>query len=198
MYVNAVLLGFDDLPKAPEIRHELMSRLDLQGLPALFDQLKVLDPNKASRVDPNNMQRVVRALEVCLATGKPYSSFTSSTKKKRPFAPILIGLTLDRSVLYDRINNRVDKMVDEGLVEEVKNLLDKKDLNALNTVGYKEIFDHFDGKKSLEASIDEIKQNTRRFAKRQMTWFKKMDGINWFDPLNGNEIIAHIESQVND
>jgi len=198
LYVNAVLLGFDDLPKAPEIRNELMSKLDLQGLPALFEQLKALDPSKASRVDPNNMQRVVRALEVCLATGKPYSSFTSSAKKKRPFTPVVIGLTMDRSVLYDRINSRVDQMVDQGLVEEVKNLLDKKNLNALNTVGYKELFDHFDGKKSLEASIDEIKQSTRRFAKRQMTWFKRMDGINWFDPLNGRKIIDHIESEINE
>lgn len=196
LYVNAVLLGFDELPQAPEIRKELMARLESEGLHSLYAQLSALDPDKASKVDPNNMQRVIRALEVCLATGKPYSSFLSKEKNERSFTPIVVGLTMDRQLLYDRINARVDAMVEQGLVEEVKSLLDKKDLNALNTVGYKELFDYFEGSKSLEDSVEEIKQSTRRFAKRQMTWFKRMEGITWFEPQNSAEIIIHIASVI--
>lgn len=196
LYVNAVLSGFDELPSSPEARTELMARLDKEGLEALYAQLIELDPIRAAKVDPSNMQRVIRSLEVCLGTGKPYSSFISDTKKERPFTSIVIGLNLDRELLYERINTRVDAMVAEGLIDEVKSLEDRKALNSLNTVGYSELFDHFAGEKTLDEAISDIKKSTRHFAKRQLTWFRRMEGITWFEPQEFDEISSHIQKGI--
>lgn len=196
LYVNAVLNGFDDLPQAPDTRQILMERLDNEGLESLFKQLAELDPVTAQRIDPQNMQRVVRALEVCLASGKPYSSYINNSSTSRPFIPIIIGLDMDRDGLYERINQRVDQMISEGLLEEVRTLEDMRHLNALKTVGYRELFGKLDDEAQTGEAIDEIKQSTRRFAKRQLTWFKRTEGLTWFEPSATQEIIFHIEARI--
>jgi len=182
LYVDAVLKGLDNLPKVdPAIRQELNVKLAENGLQELQEILKIQDPNHYNNVDLDNPQRVLRALEVCIFTGKPYSSFLSKNKVKRPFKSLKIGLSADREIIYDRINRRVDLMMEQGLEDEARSLYDQKELNALNTVGYKELFAYFEGKTTKTEAISEIKKNTRRFAKRQLTWYRKDPDIKWFD-----------------
>ncbi|WP_460219186.1 tRNA (adenosine(37)-N6)-dimethylallyltransferase MiaA [Psychroserpens sp. MEBiC05023] len=198
LYVNAVIKGLDDLPKVNNnIREDLNSKLKTNGLEALQLQLKQLDPKAFETIAIDNPKRVIRALEVCLTSGKTYTSFLKNTNKLRAFKTITIGLTAERTIIYDRINRRVDLMIDQGLIDEVKLLKSKQDLNALNTVGYKEIFKYLDGEWTLEFAISEIKKNTRRFAKRQLTWFKKNEDIFWFDyQTNVSDIIATIDKHI--
>jgi len=181
LFVKAVCEGFDEFPNpAPGLREKLNRELDEKGIGFLKEKLKIADLEYYGQVDLNNPQRVIRALEVFETTGKPFSSYRKSSINKRPFRVIKLGLNLSREALYQRINSRVDDMVKQGLVEEVNSLLPYRHLNALNTVGYSELFDYFDGKTDLDTAIALIKQNTRRFAKRQITWFGKDDGILWF------------------
>lgn len=193
LYIQALCDGMDNLPEADdEVRDELQRRLDSEGLEALVAQLRELDPAYAEVVDTQNPARVMRALEVCIATGKPYSEQRSGERKERPFNIVKIGTDMPREVLYERINRRVDMMVAEGLVEEARRLYPKRHLNALQTVGYRELFDHFDGKCSMEEAIELIKRNSRRYAKRQMTWFRRDESIGWFSPKDIDDIIAFI------
>jgi tRNA dimethylallyltransferase len=197
LYVNAVLFGFDELPKADEaLRNSLNLQFANEGIGSLQNQLKELDPIYYQEVDILNPQRIIRALEVCISTGKPFSSFRKTEPKNRSFQSIVIGLDLDREKLYERINLRVDQMIAEGLVAEVTSLKDYQYLNALKTVGYSEIFQYLNGQLSLPASIDKIKQNTRNFAKRQLTWFRKNQEVNWFNPLQEIEILQTIQHQI--
>lgn len=193
LFIQAVIQGFDDLPTAdPEIREKLNLELAEKGIENLQDKLQEADPDYYNQVDLNNPQRLIRALEVFEATGKPFSSFRKAAINKRPFESIKIALNLPREELYDRINKRVDIMVEQGLIEEVRSLMPYKHLNALNTVGYSELFDYFDGKTDLHTAINLIKRNTRRFAKRQLTWFRKDQEMKWMvadDPNLINEII---------
>ncbi len=197
LYVNALINGFDDLPAAlPEIREKLNQLLSTEGIDVLRQKLLTADPAYYKQVDLNNPQRLIRALEVCESTGKPYSSFRKGSQAKRGFNIIKIGLDLPREELYDRINQRVDLMVTNGLIDEVKALTQYRCLNALNTVGYSEIFDYLDGKTDLNAAIASVKQNTRRFAKRQLTWFKKDKGIQWFNPTDALTMIDYIDTTI--
>jgi len=191
LYTKSVLNGLDFFPTVPaEIRDSLNLRFEKKGLAPLQKELKNLDPEYYKIADIENPQRVIRALEVCIVSEKPYSSYLNQPKKRRNFIPINIGLTAAREIIYDRINRRVDLMMDEGLLQEAKNLFPKRHLNALNTVGYKELFEFLEGKISLETAVAEIKKNTRRFAKRQLTWFRKDPEINWFDFETPAEEIA--------
>jgi tRNA dimethylallyltransferase len=198
LYTNAVLEGFDDFPKVdPEIRKILNKQIENGELKTLQNQLKELDPKSYNTIEIENPHRLIRALEICIGTGNPYSSFKNKDKTKRNFIPIKIGLTADREVMYKRINNRVDLMLKGGLLEEAKKLYPHKQLNALQTVGYRELFDYFNGKCTLEFAIEEIKKNTRRFAKRQVTWNKKDETIHWFDfETNPAEIINKTETLI--
>ncbi|MEM5566433.1 tRNA (adenosine(37)-N6)-dimethylallyltransferase MiaA [Psychroserpens sp. AS72] len=199
LYVNAVTKGLDELPKVDhEIRETLNDRLQKDGLEALQFQLKELDLKAYNTIAIDNPQRVIRALEVCLSSGKPYTSFLTSEDKKRNFKTITVGLTADRPIIYDRINRRVDLMMDDGLMEEVEGLLPKKSLNALKTVGYKELFNVLENQWDLEFAIQEIKKNSRRFAKRQLTWFKKNEETIWFDYETDIELIINtINNKIN-
>lgn len=191
MYVDAVINGLDHFPEVlPGIREQLNTLYATEGIEALQELLKEKDPVHYKRVDIQNQQRVTRALEVCLSSGKPFSSFLDKPKPKRPFEIIKIGLSADRQVIYDRINKRVDLMIENGLVEEVQGLLSRKRLNALQTVGYRELFEYFEGTTTLEQAIENIKTNTRRFAKRQLTWYRKDPTITWFDYQTPFEEIA--------
>ena len=182
LYVNAVTKGLDNFPKVnAEIRLELNKRLDKNGISSLQELLKTEDFEYYKKVDLDNPHRLIRALEICIGTGRPYSSFLNSEKKKRRFKTITVGLTAERQTIYDRINERVGSMVSEGLIEEVRNLIDYQHLNALQTVGYRELFNYFKGDWSLEFAISEIQKNTRRFAKRQITWFNKNEQTHWYD-----------------
>ncbi len=197
MYIDVICNGMDHLPPADnELRASLKDVLEEKGIAALQDQLKVLDPDYHGQVDLLNPRRLIRAIEVCLLTGKKYSSFRKKEKIDRPFNIIQVGLEAERPELYERINARVDEMVKEGLVNEVQSLLPYRHLNALNTVGYKELFDYFDGKTSLPEAIDKVKQNTRNYAKRQLTWFKKEKDITWFKREEVRQVIAHIENHL--
>ena len=182
LYVDAIIHGLDDFPKVdPVIREHLNSRLKNEGIQVLQSQLKKLDQETYKSIDIQNPHRLIRALEICVGTNKPYSSFLNKRTISRAFIPIYVGLTANRDIIYDRINLRVDHMIENGQLEEAKRLYEFKHLNALNTVGYKELFKYFDGEWTLEFAISEIKKNTRRFAKRQLTWFKKNEEIMWFD-----------------
>ncbi|MGM9477523.1 tRNA (adenosine(37)-N6)-dimethylallyltransferase MiaA [Pedobacter sp. GSP4] len=197
LYINALINGLDEMPEIDlTIRENLNKKFDDEGLSAIQSQLAALDPEYFAKVDQQNPQRMIRGLEVFLSTGQKLSSMLSATKKERPFNIIKIGLNTDRAILYDRINKRVDQMIDKGLVDEVKSLVDFKKYNALNTVGYSEIFDYLDGKSSLEEAISAIKQNTRRFAKRQLTWFRRDEEINWFEPNEGEKIIDLVKQKL--
>ncbi|GGW64917.1 tRNA dimethylallyltransferase [Winogradskyella epiphytica] len=198
LYVKAVTKGLDYFPEVDAtIRAELNSQLEKNGLASLQEQLQQLDIEAYNTIAIDNPQRVIRALEICIGTGKPYSSFLTNPEKNREFKTISIGLNAERSLIYDRINQRVDLMIENGLLDEVKRLIPYKDLNALNTVGYKEVFEYFEGHTTLEFAISEIKKNTRRFAKRQLTWFRKDESIKWFDyQTDVEEIIEFIESQL--
>ena len=192
LYIKAVTEGLDNFPEVdPQIRKDLNRELEQNGIAGLQQKLKKLDPEYFAEVDTENPHRIIRALEVCIGSGKPYSSFRNQPKNARPFETLSIGLTAEREIIYDRVNRRVDIMVEEGLVEEARRLYSKRNLNALNTVGYKELFSHFEGKWSLEEAVLEIKKNTRRFAKRQLTWFKKQPEIHWFDYNTPPEKIIH-------
>ncbi|EOR92962.1 tRNA delta(2)-isopentenylpyrophosphate transferase [Arcticibacter svalbardensis MN12-7] len=197
LFIKAVCEGFDEFPDVdPLVRDFLNKEYADKGIQTLQDQLLELDPSYAKEVDLNNPQRLIRALEVCMSTGQPFSLYRSnSIKLNRPFSSIKIGLNMDRPLLYERINKRVDMMIQAGLVDEVDKLKPFRHLNALNTVGYAEIFDYLDGSSSLEQAIDKIKQNTRRFAKRQLTWFRKDPDITWFHPEDYRGIISHISQQ---
>ncbi|MEH6406817.1 MAG: tRNA (adenosine(37)-N6)-dimethylallyltransferase MiaA, partial [Leeuwenhoekiella sp.] len=174
LYVDSVIKGLDDFPPIkPEIRDKLTDILVNEGIESLQNQLKQLDLDQYKIVDLNNSQRVIRALEVCISSGKPYSSFLAKNKIKRSFQTIKIGLNTDREIIYDRINQRVDIMLENGLMKEAQGLIEHKNLNALQTVGYRELFEYFDGLITKEKAIEEIKKNTRRFAKRQLTWYRK-------------------------
>ena len=198
LYVDAVLKGFDEFPEIDaSVREKLAKKYELNGLPYLQDELKKLDPVYFDIVDTENPQRLMRALEVTIGSGKPYSSFLSGKENKRHFTPILIGLDADREIIYDRINQRVDAMMADGLLDEAKKLYKYKELNALQTVGYRELFAHFNGECDLDFAVSEIKKNTRRFAKRQLTWFRKNESTKWLDYLTPEaEITAYIQSIV--
>jgi tRNA dimethylallyltransferase len=201
LYVDAVLKGFDDFPDIDEsVRTQINADFDKLGIDYLQQKLKELDPvyfQKLTTRNPQtlqNPQRMKRFVEVCLGTGKPYSSFIGQKKNNRHFTPIVIGLEAERDIMYDRINQRVDIMINEGLLAEAEQLYPNKQLNALQTVGYRELFDYFDGKTTLELAIEEIKKNTRRFAKRQLTWFKRTEKTTWFDyKTDPKEIINHLQ-----
>jgi tRNA dimethylallyltransferase len=195
LYINAVLNGLDELPETDlDIREALNQRLKDKGLSSIQAELSVLDPEYYAVVDRSNPQRLIRGLEFVLSTGKKLSSFQSRTRKTRPFKVVKIGLNKDRSALYRQIDQRVDLMMEKGLLEEVKGLLAFRDYNALKTVGYAELFDYLDGHTSLEAAVDKLKQNTRRFAKRQLTWFRRDEEIKWFEPDQTTEIIQYIKA----
>ena len=197
LFINAICNGFDELPVATDqIRQQLNRDLEEQGIEYLQEKLKTSDPVYFSEVDIHNPQRLIRALEVYQTTGKSFSSYRTKTRKPRPFNTINIALNTDREQLYDRINLRVDQMIEAGLVDEVKSLLKYRHLNSLQTVGYSEIFEYLDGKCSLEEAVKNIKQNTRRFAKRQITWFKKSEDIRWFDPADYNNILNYLNQIV--
>jgi tRNA dimethylallyltransferase len=196
LYVNAVTNGLDDFPMVdPKIREKLKSDMASQGIESLQVKLLELDPLSHERIDLFNKQRLIRALEICIGSGRPFSFYQSLNKKERSFNTIKIGIDAERKIIYDRINQRVDQMIDKGLVEEARSLLAFKDLNALQTVGYKELFAYFEAKSTLEEAVSEIKKNTRRFAKRQGTWFRKDPEIKWFDHKTDPEkIISYIET----
>lgn len=204
LYVDAVLKGFDDFPDIDEeIRTKINADFEQFGIDYLQQKLKELDTDyfqKLSTENPQtlqNPQRMKRFVEVCLGTGKPYSSFIGQKKNQRNFTPIIIGLEAEREMMYNRINQRVDIMMNEGLLKEAENLFPNKNLNALQTVGYRELFDFFEGKTSLEFAVEQIKMNTRRFAKRQITWFKRTENTVWFDYLiDRNEIIKFIKTKI--
>jgi tRNA dimethylallyltransferase len=197
MYIDAVCNGIDDIPTVDdETRNTLKKRLLMEGLGSLCEELRQRDPEYYEIVDKQNPRRVVHALEICVMTGKPYSSFRKQEKKARPFRIIKIGLTRPREELYKRINRRVDKMMKEGLLEEAQQMYPKRELNALNTVGYKEMFEYMKGKWTLPEAVERIKGNTRRYARKQLTWYKKDEQIRWFHPDDKEEIISYIEQQT--
>ena len=198
LYVNAVLNGLDYFPEIDTtIREELNVEIEKGNLLKLQEQLKELDLESYNSIEIDNPHRLIRALEICIGTGKTYSSFKNKPKAKRNFTPIKVGLTADREIMYNRINQRVDIMINSGLLDEAKKLHEYKNLNALQTVGYRELFEYFDGNYTLDFAISEIKKNTRRFAKRQVTWNKKDEAINWFDfQTDTAKIIESIEKQL--
>lgn len=195
MYVDAVCNGIDDIPSVNEnIRQQVKSLYEADGLDIIKEKLKKLDPEYFEIVDKNNPKRVIHALEICLSTGKTYTSFRTNTKKERNFRIIKIGLNRDRDELYSRIDKRVDLMIENGLMEEAKQMYPHKELNSLNTVGYKELFNYFDGKCTLDEAIFKIKSNTHKYCRKQLTWFKRDKDIHWFNPDNVEEIIKYIYS----
>lgn len=193
MYIDAVCNGIDDIPTVREnIREEMKRRYAEEGLEALCEDLKRLDPEHYAVVDKQNHRRVIHALEICYQTGTTYTSFRKQEKKQRPFQIVKIGLNRDREELYQRINQRVDQMMADGLLDEVKSLQDKRSNNALNTVGYKEMFTYLDGTWSLEEAVERMKGNTRRYARKQLTWFKRDEEMRWFHPQQQEEILKYI------
>ena len=204
LYVDAILKGFDDFPDIDNsVREKINSDFEQLGITYLQQELKKLDAEFYQNIEAENPQtlqnpqRMKRFVEVCIGTGKPYSSFLNQKKNQRNFTPIIIGLEAEREIMYNRINQRVDIMITEGLVKEAESLLPNKELNALQTVGYRELFDYFDKKISLEFAIEEIKKNTRRFSKRQLTWFKRTENAKWFDYQSvQNQIIEYINSMI--
>ena len=197
MYIDAVCKGIDDIPTIrPEIREEMMRRLELEGLEEMCNLLRKLDPEHWEIVDRKNPRRVLHALEICIQTGKTYTSFRSNTTKERPFNIIKIGLNRDRNKLYDRINQRVLNMIDEGMIKEALRVYPKRTLNSLNTVGYKEMFEYLDGLTTLDEAIFKIQSNTRKYARKQLTWYKKDDNLQWFNPDNVEEILKYISTIV--
>ena len=197
MYVDAICKGIDDIPTVDKETRELMlQRYEKEGLEQLCKELKLLDPEYYSIVDLKNPKRVIHALEICYMTGKTYTSFRTRSTKERPFHIIKIGLTRDREELYNRINRRVDIMMQDGLLEEARNVYVYKHLNSLNTVGYKEMFKYLDGEWTLDFAIEKIKQNSRIYSRKQMTWFKRDTDIAWFHPEQQKEIMQHIKSQI--
>ena len=202
LYVDAVLKGFDEFPEIdPSVRAEINRKYDAFGIDYLQEQLQMLDSEYFQKLQTENPQtlqnpqRMKRFVEVCIGSGKPYSSFIGKRKNTRNFTPIIIGLEAQREIMYDRINQRVDLMLNEGLLAEAKALHPNKQLNALQTVGYRELFDYFENKTNLEFAIEQIKMNTRRFAKRQMTWFKRTENVNWYNSTPIEKIISDIQNK---
>ena len=197
LYVKALCEGMDDLPQAdPALRAELSRRLETEGVDALAAELQRLDPLYYEEVDRKNPARVVRALEVCLQTGRPYSAQRSGKRAPRPFGIVKVGIDLPREELYERIDRRVDRMLADGLEAEARALYPYRSLNALQTVGYREFFDYFDGRTSYDEAVELIKRNSRRYAKRQLTWFRRDAEIRWFSPWDDAAIIAYVDSAV--
>lgn len=197
LYIDAICKGLDDLPEIDlNIREQLNQQFAKDGIEPIQKQLQELDPEYYAKVDQANPQRMIRGLEVVLSTGKKLSSFLTSSKKERPFNIIKIGLNTDRALLYERINHRVDLMMEAGLLAEVESLLPYRQYNALNTVGYSELFAYLDGKSDLESAVVLIKQNTRRFAKRQLTWFRRDEDTAWFEPNHTDDIISYIQNKL--
>lgn len=198
LFVDAITKGLNEFPEIdPEIRENLNLKLKEEGIEVLQKQLMQLDPEYAKTTDVENPRRLIRALEICLGSGKPYSSFLNQPKAKRNFKNIKIGLTAERKMIYDRIEQRVDQMIEEGLLDEAKKLYPDKHKNALNTIGYKELYAYFEGEYDLDFAISEIKKNTRRFAKRQLTWFKKDQEIKWFSYNRPSaEIIEYLQQKT--
>lgn len=196
MYIDSVCNGIDDIPAVnAETRELLKERLEHEGLEKLCSELKVLDPEYYSIVDRKNTRRVIHGLEICYQTGKPYTYFRKKEKRQRPFNIIKIALNRPREELYGRINSRVDEMLHDGLLEEARTLYPYRELNALNTVGYKEIFEYFDGSFSMGEAVERIKGNTRRYARKQLTWFKRDEKVRWFAPNDKNEIMNYISQE---
>lgn len=193
MYIDAVCNGIDDIPTVrDDIRNEMKRRYQEEGLEALCEDLRRLDPEHYEVVDRQNHRRVIHALEICYQTGKTYTSFRTQKRKERPFQIVKIGLTRDRQELYDRINQRVDTMMSEGLLDEVRSVAAYRSTNALNTVGYKELFDYLDGRWPLEEAVERIKGNTRRYARKQLTWYKRDEQVTWFHPDQQDKILKFI------
>ncbi len=194
MYIDAVCNGIDDIPTVDDdTRATMKRRLAEEGLASLCEELRVLDPEHYAIVDKNNPRRVVHALEICHMTGKTYTSFRKNERKQRDYRIVKTALTLPREELYTRINKRVDMMMESGFLDEARSLIEKRQLNALNTVGYKELFTYLDGQWSLEEAVERIKGNTRRYARKQLTWYKKDPNITWFSPNDTELITKHIE-----
>lgn len=202
MYIDALCKGIDDLPEVDgELRRSLMERMENEGIESLRNELRYHDPAYYKEVDLRNPSRILHALEICLMTGSPYSTFRINQPKKRPFSIIKLGINLDREVLYNRINQRVDKMFDEGIEKEAISLFPFRHLNSLNTVGYRELFDYIDGKITLGEAKEKVKANSRKYARKQLTWFRRDPEITWFIPEMKDEIIAftnqklHVQNQ---
>ncbi len=197
MYIDALCKGIDDLPEVDkELRRSLMERMETEGIESLRNELKYHDPVYYNEVDLRNPKRILHALEICLMTGKPYSTFRINQPKKRPFNIIKLGLNRDREVLYNRINHRVDTMFDEGIEKEAIDLYPFRHLNSLNTVGYRELFEYFDGNITVEQAKEKIKANSRKYARKQLTWFRRDPEITWFTPDMKDEIVAFTDQQL--
>lgn len=199
LYIDAICKGIDDIPNVEQnLRDSLHERYANEGIDNILSELKLLDPEYYDLVDKKNHKRIIHALEICLTSGKTFSSFRKETAKARPFDIIKIGLNLPREELYDRINKRVDIMFEEGLMEEAKKFYPHRNLNSLNTVGYKELFEYFDGNWDLDFAKNMIKQNSRRYAKKQLTWFNRDKDINWFRPDQQEEILSFLKNRLKD
>lgn len=197
LYIDAVCNGIDDIPTIrDDIRQMMKQRLANEGLEALVEELRQLDPEYGRIVDEHNTRRVIHALEICHQTGSTYTSFRTGKKKQRPFRIIKIGLTCQRELLYERINQRVVRMIEAGLVEEVRSLLPYRHENALNTVGYKEIFKYIDGEISLDEAIRQIQSNSRQYARKQLTWYKRDEEMKWFENAKAEDIIEYINNRI--
>ena len=197
LYIQAICEGIDDIPAVdPEVRKTLLERMDREGIESLRFELKKLDPRSYSTIDLRNPKRILKAMEISLTTGKPYSGFLTRGKKEREFRSLKIGLNLEREDLYDKINLRVDEMMENGLLEEVKGLMEYRDLNALKTVGYRELFDYLDGQQTLPEVLRLIKRNSRHYARRQLTWFNRDPDISWFRPDQTGEIISFVRNAM--
>lgn len=197
MYIDAICKGIDEMPTvAPDIRQAVYDQFEREGLAPFLAELQAADPLHYDEVDRNNYKRVLHAVEICRQTGRPYSDFRTHTAKQRPFRILKIGLNRDRELLCDRINRRVDQMMADGLLEEARRVYPYRHFNALNTVGYKELFRYFDGEWNLETAVEKIKRNTRVYARKQMTWFKRDPDIRWFHPEEETEILAYIHSKI--
>lgn len=195
MYIDAVCNGIDDIPTVKEdIRQQVKTDFERDGLDAMRRRLEQLDPEYYAIVDKNNPKRIIHAVEICMSTGKTYTSFRTNKKKERPFKIIKIGVTRERAELYDRIDKRVDEMMAAGLPDEAQRMYPHRGLNALNTVGYKELFDYFDGKCTIDEAVFRIKYDTHKYCRKQLTWFKRDKETQWFSPENVEEIIKYIDS----
>ncbi|MCD8042915.1 MAG: tRNA (adenosine(37)-N6)-dimethylallyltransferase MiaA [Tannerellaceae bacterium] len=199
MYIDAVVKGIDDIPTIEQpIRDIIYREYEEKGLEPILEELRLADPVHYEEVDRSNYKRVIHAVEVCRQTGKPYSFFRTHTKKERPFRIIQVGLTRDREELCDRINRRVDQMMEEGMLEEARRVYPYRHLNSLNTVGYKELFEYLNGNWTLDFAIEKIKRNSRVYARKQMTWFKRDKTIQWFHPNDKQAIFNYLETKLND
>lgn len=197
LYIDTICNGIDDIPTVDAVtRNDVIKWYEQNGIDALRALLLELDPDYYSIVDLNNPKRMLHAVEICQMTGSTFTSFRTNTAKERPFRIIKIGINQDRKVLYERINQRVLKMIDAGLVEEARSVYPFRDLNSLNTVGYKELFAYFDGACSLEEAIDLIQRNTRKYARKQLTWFRRDEQIAWFEPNQLADVISYIDKKI--